>query len=109
MTHGRESSQVVHHVFFWLKNPGSEADRKQLIEGLNTLRAIKEVKQLLIGIPASTVKREVVDNSFDVSELMYFESAAAQDVYQTHPVHNAFVEKYSHLWEKVVVYDMLVL
>ncbi|MDH3244500.1 MAG: Dabb family protein [Saprospiraceae bacterium] len=109
MTDEKESSQVVHHVFFWLKNPGSETDRKQLIEGLNSLRAINEVKELLIGVPASTEKRDVVDNSFDVSELMYFESAAAQDAYQTHPVHNAFVEKYSHLWEKVVVYDMLVL
>jgi hypothetical protein len=109
MTDEKGSSQVVHHVFFWLKNPGSETDRKQLIEGLETLRAIKEVKQLLIGVPASTVKREVVDNSFDVSELMYFDSTVDQDAYQTHPVHNAFVEKYSHLWEKVLVYDMLVL
>ncbi len=109
MTDEKGSSQVVHHVFFWLKNPGSETDRKQLIEGLDTLRAINEVKELLIGVPASTEKRDVVDNSFDVSELMYFESAAAQDAYQTHPVHNAFVEKYSYLWEKVVVYDMLVL
>lgn len=109
MTDEKKSSQVVHHVFFWLKNPGSEADKKQLIEGLNTLRAIKEIKQLLIGTPASTVKRDVVDNSFDVSELMYFESAATQDAYQVHPVHKAFVEKYSHLWERVVVYDMLVL
>jgi hypothetical protein len=109
MTDEKKSSQVVHHVFFWLKNPGSEADKKQLIEGLNTLRAIKEIKQLLIGTPASTVKRDVVDNSFDVSELMYFDSATTQDAYQVHPVHKAFVEKYSHLWERVVVYDMLVL
>lgn len=109
MTDEKKSSQVVHHVFFWLKNPGSEADKKQLIEGLNTLRAIKEIKQLLIGTPASTVKRDVVDNSFDVSELMYFDSATTQDAYQVHPVHKAFVEKYSHLWERVIVYDMLVL
>ncbi len=98
---------MVHHVFFWLKQPGSAADRQQLIEGLRTLAAIKEVKQLLIGTPASTEKREVVDNSYDVSELMYFDDVAGQDAYQVHPIHKAFVEKYSHLWEKVVVYDML--
>jgi len=102
------SSQVVHHVFFWLKNPGSENDRKQLIEGLRTLTAITEIKKLLIGTPASTEKREVVDNSYDVSELMYFDSVKDQDAYQVHAVHKAFVEKYSHLWAKVVVYDMLV-
>jgi hypothetical protein len=108
MTNNSNASQVVHHVFFWLKNPGSETDRKQLIEGLKTLKAIKEVKQLLIGTPASTEKREVVDNSFDVSELMYFDNVEGQDAYQIHPVHKAFVDKYSHLWEKVIVYDMQV-
>jgi hypothetical protein len=102
------STQVVHHVFFWLKNPGNAADRKELMEGLKTLTGIKEIKKLLIGVPASTEKREVVDNSYDVSELMYFDSAKEQDVYQVHPIHKAFVEKYSHLWAKVVVYDMLV-
>ncbi|MCR6720023.1 MAG: Dabb family protein [Chitinophagaceae bacterium] len=48
-----------------------------------------------------------MDNSFDVSELMYFNSAAEQDAYQVHPTHKAFVDKYSHLWERVVVYDMI--
>jgi len=109
MTHNTAASQVVHHVFFWLKNPGSETDRNQLIEGLKTLKAIKEVKQLLIGTPASTEKREVVDNSFDVSELMYFDNVKDQDAYQVHVVHKAFVDKYSHLWNKVIVYDMQVL
>ena len=108
MNNNSNSSQVVHHVFFWLKNPGSETDRKQLMEGLKTLKAIKEIKQLLIGTPASTEKREVVDNSYDVSELMYFDTLEAQAAYQVHPIHKAFVEKYSPLWEKVVVYDMLV-
>jgi len=108
MANNTNASQLVHHVFFWLKNAGSEADRKQLIEGLKTLRAIKEVKQLLIGTPASTEKREVVDNSYDVSELMYFDNVEGQNAYQVHAIHKAFVEKYSHLWEKVVVYDMLV-
>ncbi|GAB5408620.1 MAG: hypothetical protein BalsKO_09850 [Balneolaceae bacterium] len=102
------SGQIVHHVFFWLTNPDSEADKKLLIEGLNTLREIEEVKELLIGTPASTIEREVVDNSFHVSELMYFENVEAQDAYQVHPIHEEFVANYSHLWEKVVVYDMIV-
>jgi hypothetical protein len=104
-----KSGQVVHHVFFWLKNPGNKADRDQLIEGLRTLTGIKVIKQLLIGLPASTEKRDVVDNSYDVSELMYFDNAEDQNAYQVDPIHKAFVEKYSHLWERVVVYDMTVL
>ena len=103
-----QSGQIIHHVFFWLNNPDSESDKQQLIEGLNTLGSIDEVKVLLVGKPASTIKREVVDNSFDVSELMIFDSVEAQDAYQVHPIHTEFVQSYSHLWERVVVYDMKV-
>ncbi|HTD93986.1 MAG TPA: Dabb family protein [Chitinophagaceae bacterium] len=100
--------QVVHHVFFWLKSAGSAADAAELMTGLKTLTAITEIKQLLIGKPASTEKRDVVDNSYDVSELMYFDNVKDQDAYQAHPVHKAFVEKYGYLWTKVIVYDMIV-
>jgi len=97
-----KSSMIVHHVFFWLKNPEEAA---KLLDGLKTLGGIPQVKQLLIGQPASTEKREVVDNSYHVSELMYFESLAAQKEYQDHPTHQKFIADYQHLWEKVVVYD----
>jgi hypothetical protein len=40
--------------------------------------------------------------------MMIFNSTQDQDIYQVHPIHKAFVDKYSHLWDKVVVYDMLV-
>jgi len=105
----KNSTQLIHHVFFWLKNAGSATDRQQLIEGLKTLSGIKEVRKLLIGTPAATELRGVVDNSYDVSELMYFDNIEGQNAYQVHPIHKAFVEKYSHLWEKVVVYDMQVI
>lgn len=105
----KNSTQLIHHVFFWLKKPGSATDRQQLIEGLKTLSGIKEVKKLLVGTPAATEQRGVVDNSYDVSELMYFDNIEGQNAYQVDPIHKAFVEKYSHLWEKVVVYDMQVI
>lgn len=100
------NATVIHHVFFWLKEPGA-ASRSELIRGLQTLKAIPQVRQLLIGAPAATEKRGVVDNSFDVSELMYFDSVKDQDEYQVHPLHQAFVAQYGHLWEKVIVYDMI--
>jgi hypothetical protein len=40
--------------------------------------------------------------------MMFFNNTQDQDIYQVHPIHKAFVENYSHLWDKVVVYDMLV-
>ena len=98
-------SMLAHHVFFWLKNPTSTADRDKLIEGLRTLQKIESIRQLHIGVPADTEKRPVVDNSFSVSELMFFDDVAGQNIYQDHPIHVKFVENYSSLWEKVIVYD----
>jgi len=96
---------LAHHVFFWLKRPGSAEDRAQLIAGLRTLAAIPTVRHLHVGVPASTEKREVVDNSYDVAELMFFDDVAAQEAYQVHPLHKKFVTEHAHLWAKVVVYD----
>nr|WP_294813250.1 Dabb family protein [uncultured Sphingomonas sp.] len=99
--------KIVHHVFFWLKNPESAADRDQLIAGLRKLAAVDVVRSLQIGVPASTEQRDVVDSSFQVSELMVFDNVADQKTYQDHPVHKDFVAKCSHLWAKVIVYDMV--
>jgi hypothetical protein len=96
---------VIHHVFFWLKNPGSIADRDQLIAGVKTLAAIETVHNLHVGIVASTEKRDVVENTWDVSELMFFSDLAGQAIYQNHLLHQDFIKNCSHLWEKVVVYD----
>ncbi len=96
---------VVHHVFFWLKNRDSKEDLKKLVAGVKTLSKIPSVASLHVGVVASTEIRDVVDNSWNVSELMFFEDLEGQQVYQTHPIHLAFVENHSHLWEKVVVYD----
>ncbi|MCU0333727.1 MAG: Dabb family protein [Chitinophagaceae bacterium] len=101
----RPAAFLVHHVFFWLQQPASEEHKAQLIEGLKALAAIPQVQRLLVGTAAGTEQRGVVDHSYQVSELMYFRSLEDQAAYQEHPIHKAFVEKYSHLWQRVVVYD----
>jgi hypothetical protein len=105
-TEPEKKGGIIHHVFFWLKNPDSGEDKAKLIAGLKSLRKIKVIRKLHIGVPASTEKRDVVDNSYHVSELMFFDNVADQKTYQDHPVHLKFVADCSHLWEKVVVYDM---
>ena len=100
-------AKLVHHVLFWLKNPGSVADRDRLVAGLKTLRGIDVIRGLQIGVPAPTEQRDVVDASFAVSELMFFDNAADQKVYQDHPLHQAFIAACSHLWDKVIVYDVI--
>lgn len=102
-----EKKQLAHHVFFWLKNPDSKDDLNQLVEGVKSLGKIETVKKIHVGVVASTEKREVVDNSWHVSELLFFDDLEGQAVYQKHPIHLAFVEKCSHLMAKVVVYDAM--
>jgi hypothetical protein len=96
---------VIHHVFFWLKNPGSIEDRDKLVAGVKTLSKIEAIRELRVGVVAKTEKRDVVDNSWAVSELLFFNDLADQAAYQTHPIHLEFIKNYGHLWEKVIVYD----
>jgi len=98
---------LIHHALFWLKNPGSTEDRDKLAEGVKTLAGIKKIKQLYVGTVAATEKRDVVDQSWAVSEIMFFDNLEDQASYQSDPIHQAFVKNYSHLWEKVVVYDAI--
>jgi hypothetical protein len=100
------SPMILHQVFFWLKNTGSVTDRKKLMEGLSTLREIPAIQQLHLGSPAATEKRDVVDHSWDVSELMFFKDLKDQQEYQDHPIHKTFIKNYGHLWSRVVVYDI---
>ncbi|ATC32487.1 Dabb family protein [Caulobacter vibrioides] len=102
-----DAPALFHQVFFWLKTPGDKADRDKLIAGLKALKAIDVIQQLHVGVPASTEKRDVIDNSYDVSELMVFKSVEDQKRYQDHPLHQKFVADCSHLWSKVVVYDSM--
>lgn len=96
---------LIHHALFWLKNPESAQDRDRLIAGLKSLRGINVIRELHIGTPAATEKRDVVDASYDVSEVMRFDSLEDQKTYQDHPIHQAFVAECGHLWKRVVVYD----
>ena|SRR5688572_7833420 len=99
--------RLAHHVFFWLKNPQSTADRDRLLAGLRTLEKIETVRGTHFGVPASTEKRDVVDNSYSVSEILFFDDVAGQNAYQEHPIHKQFIADCSHLWSKVVVYDTI--
>ena len=97
---------IRHHAFFWLKRPGNTEDRARLLEGLRGLGRIEVIKELAVGVPAATEARDVVDASFDVSEMMRFATVEDQRTYQDHPLHRAFVAECEEMWERVVVYDV---
>jgi hypothetical protein len=99
-----DKEMFVHHVYFWLKNPDSEEDKNKLIDGLRKLSKVKTIKMFHIGKPAAT-SRDVIDRSYAASWLAIFDDQAAQDNYQTDPIHLRFVDECSLLWTRVVVYD----
>lgn len=101
-----EDKQIVHHVFFWLKNPNSTEDRDKLVEDVKILSKVESVKEMHVGIVANTEKRNIVDASWAVSALMFFNTLEDQAAYQNHPVHLDFIKNYSALLSRVVVYDM---
>jgi hypothetical protein len=98
------SDTFVHHVFFWLKNPDSKEDRARLVAGLQQLSSVATIRQFHIGMAAAT-NRDVIETSYAVSWLLFFDSAGDQDSYQTDPIHLQFVRECSPLWSKVLVYD----
>jgi hypothetical protein len=98
---------LVHHVYFWLKEPKNEAHKKQLLTGLNQLATVKNIKMSHIGFPAGTENRDVVDHSYSISYMVMFDNQADQDAYQIDPIHLKFVDNNQHLWSKVIVYDSI--
>ena len=94
----------IHHVYFWLKNAGSESDRNKLVEGLKKLSEVKTIANFHIGKPAAT-DRDVIERGYAVSWFVQFANDTDQASYQTDPIHLKFVEECSHLWSKVIVYD----
>jgi hypothetical protein len=94
----------VHSVYFWLQNPGTQADQEALYAGLQTLKTIDVVSTAYIGQPAET-RRPVIDHSYDFALILVFENKADHDTYQEHPTHLQFVSDCSHLWTRVQIYD----
>ena len=93
--------------FLLAENPASTEDRDQLVTGLRTLAGIPLIKELYVGILADTEKRDVVDASWQVSELMFFNDLECTGILPAASFHLEFVKNYSHLWEKVIVYDTM--
>lgn len=101
---GKKKPGFIHHVFFWLKDPGNTSDRDKLVEGLAALSKVKSIRSFHIGRPANT-NRDVIERGYAVSWFLFFDSDAEQASYQVDPIHLNFVKEYAALWSKVIVYD----
>jgi len=95
---------IAHHVLFWLKADTTTEQIETFRKGLESLQGIEVVQNIHIGTPAP-IERAVVDTTFTFSLILFFEDLAAHDVYQVHPLHQAFLDGCRQYFEKVVIYD----
>jgi hypothetical protein len=95
---------LTHHVLFWLKADTTEEQKKAFKQSLASLEKVETVKSIYIGTPAP-IERGVVDTTYTFSLLTLFDELAGHDVYQTHPLHLAFLDEFRPLFEKVIIYD----
>ena len=65
------------------------------------------VKEAYLGVAAKS-DREVVEDSFDFSLLVFFETKEKHDIYQTtDEVHQVFIDTCKDMWTKVQVFDAI--
>ena len=103
-----KKGEVEHVVLLWLKEPGNAAQRERLVEVTRSFEGIPGIRSISAGAPLAS-DRPVVDDSFDVALVIRFESKAALDAYEVHPVHTKAVkEVLLPVTRKLVVHDYTV-
>lgn len=95
---------LAHHVLFWLKADTTADQKTAFRKGLESLEGIESVKTFHIGTPAP-IDRAVVDTTYSFSLTIIFDDMAGHDVYQVHTLHQAFLDQFRVLFDKVVIYD----
>lgn len=95
---------IAHHVLFWLKADTSAEQKIAFRNSLETLKNIEVAKYFHVGIPAP-IERAVVDTTYTFSLFLAFDDIDGHNVYQSHPLHQAFLDEFRVFFEKVVIYD----
>ena len=96
---------LFHTVIFWLKKNLTSEEKDFFFTEVKRLGEIPSVENFLIGTPANTTKRPVIDDSYDCYLTVVLKDLLAHDQYQEDPIHLDFIDKCKNLWEKVVIYD----
>jgi hypothetical protein len=94
----------IHNVYFWLKPDLTPAQKETYLKGVRALTTIPSVTFGFVGSPAST-DRPIIDRSYSYMLVVAFEDKAGHDLYQEHPIHDAFRNDCGTFWNKVLIYD----
>ncbi len=96
---------LYHSVYFWLKPELTPAQRAEFRCGVESLKGIKSVEKVSVGVPAGTPRRPIIDSSYDVALIVECKDVAAEAAYQVDPLHLAFVGQFKTFWTRVQIYD----
>jgi hypothetical protein len=96
---------LVHTVYFWLRSDLSADQRAEFRRGVESLGGIPSVEKLYVGTPAATARRPLIDSSYSFALTVILKDVAAHDLYQTDPIHLAFIAACKPYWTRVQIYD----
>ena len=100
---------MAHTVYFWLKDGLSDQELKGFEAGMKSLEGAPSVRRVYTGKPAGTPSRDVTDNTFDYSLVLWFDDVAGHDAYQVSPTHLKFVADHEAKFDVVKVFDNMLL
>ena len=100
-----KEKRLYHLVLCWLKEPGDEMHRKQIIEITKTFQKIPGVIEAQAGEVVLS-DRDIVDDSYDVGILIVTKNENELQKYLDHPIHQkAKKDVLVPLVDKILVYD----
>jgi hypothetical protein len=98
----------VHTVYFWLRPEAPPDTAARLLAFYrDEVPGLPGVLAVLPGVPLAS-ERDVVDDTFALGVTTVFADAAAERVWQDHPVHLHMIATFQPQVAKVVVYDTMV-
>ena len=102
---GVPKERLYHVVLCWLKEPGNEMHRKQIIEITKTLQKIPGVIEAQAGEVVMS-DRDIVEDSYDVGILIVTKNENELQKYLDHPIHQkAKKDVLVPMVDKILVYD----
>ena len=100
----------VHHVLFWLKDPGNKEHYNGVYKSLIEFKKVKGVRYLHVGassISDMEFEAKATDASFTFSYLTFFDSKKDKENYLKDPMHVKFFNEFKDAVSNVIIYDSL--
>ncbi|NLX14839.1 MAG: Dabb family protein [Phycisphaerales bacterium] len=108
MATGCARPRYVHAVFFSFKEGTPPAEMEALAsDSIEQLSKIPSVRKIASGPRDAQALREVNVADFDIGLVVYFDDKAGYDLYENHPIHEQYVQKYRSSWAQVRVFDFI--